>query len=839
MGISIKALSSTGLIKTPLSSSHTSNHKIRLYSFPDQTLATIIKIQTTLHKEHARGKVYEGNIYNLNEDVLIKPYLLKEGPHFKLISKEDVIQLQQNSPHFSSLKQDPIQGEEHHVNPQIIPETVYANHEIVSYDLHNTEDAVDQHYQEVRYHENCLKIAQENHHIKEQARAYGNLGNAYSDLGDYHQSIEVYQRCLTIAIELKNNALEGMVYGNLGLVYHTLGDYTQAIKYYNEDLRIAKQLESMEGEAIAYGNLGNAYDALKNYFEALNCHNNVLKIAINTQNSALAEVAYTNLGNAYHALGKHDLALECQENGLMVAQERGNHEGIGRIACNLGKVYQTLKKYEKALKLHLQELTIHQALHDRPGEGRAYGNLGEVYLALGEYTQAEECFRKGAQIVTSFQQNAKEIQWKLGLFEEWLFSYMGLEKSLLLQEKTAEALEIADQRRARVLSSLISQKLGRKAHQAPSLAPLSTEEMQQLAKKLHTTFIVYSPGSICENEQSLRAWVVSSQEKLSQLVYLPITDNALLEPNHIFKKFPYQAEMKCPKRGEKRPSQLFQEKLTYWYDVFITPLEKYLPNPGSSETITIIPDTFLAHLPFGAFYNTKQEQYFIEGHPISIAPSIQVISLLDQFPKLFSPQALLIGNPTTLQEQDNQLGYAESEVRDTLAPLLQTPPENILTQKNATIENVFKYAPLSRYIHIACHGLAEQKPPGDPHSVFEGFFKLAPDVTHPVGQLHAKEINTLAIKADLVFMSACHLGRGNLQKEGSIGPIWSFLGAGALSTIASYWPLPEGDMTVKMVETFYKHYLGIETPKLNKARALQQAVLREWKSEKDEEGETW
>ncbi|MGR3973239.1 MAG: CHAT domain-containing protein, partial [Candidatus Rhabdochlamydia sp.] len=75
---------------------------------------------------------------------------------------------------------------------------------------------------------------------------------------------------------------------------------------------------------------------------------------------------------------------------------------------------------------------------------------------------------------------------------------------------------------------------------------------------------------------------------------------------------------------------------------------------------------------------------------------------------------------------------------------------------------------------------------------------------------------------------------GNLKQEGSIGPVWSFLGAGAKSAVASYWPLPDGQTTVKMVKEFYKRYLGIGTSKLSKARALQQAVLQVMKTGRDQ-----
>ncbi|WP_143298933.1 CHAT domain-containing protein, partial [Candidatus Protochlamydia sp. W-9] len=75
----------------------------------------------------------------------------------------------------------------------------------------------------------------------------------------------------------------------------------------------------------------------------------------------------------------------------------------------------------------------------------------------------------------------------------------------------------------------------------------------------------------------------------------------------------------------------------------------------------------------------------------------------------------------------------------------------------------------------------------DLHSVFEGLFKLAPDEIHPKGYLHAQEIAALTLHSELVFMSACFSGRGKLHREGSVGPVWSFLAAGALSTVATYW----------------------------------------------------
>ncbi|MGR3973260.1 MAG: CHAT domain-containing protein [Candidatus Rhabdochlamydia sp.] len=84
----------------------------------------------------------------------------------------------------------------------------------------------------------------------------------------------------------------------------------------------------------------------------------------------------------------------------------------------------------------------------------------------------------------------------------------------------------------------------------------------------------------------------------------------------------------------------------------MAPLEPYLPTKKSGETLTFIPDNFLAHLPFGAFYHEEEDQYLIENYPISLAPSIRVVSLLDQLPKEPCNEVVLLENPTACEDGD-------------------------------------------------------------------------------------------------------------------------------------------------------------------------------------------
>ncbi|MGR3973991.1 MAG: CHAT domain-containing protein, partial [Candidatus Rhabdochlamydia sp.] len=509
--------------------------------------------------------------------------------------------------------------------------------------------------------------------------------------------------------------------------------------------------------------------------------------------------------------------------------------GEGRAYCNLGNGYEGLGSRREAITYYEKDLKIALELKDRVGEGAAYCNLGTSYLKLKEENKAETYFEQSVKILEVLHHQVKEPNWQISFFEEQSLSYRGLERALLQQKKLHGALEATDMRRARALSSLISRKPFLSFSQNTPLESLKIQQIRDLAQKFNTTFIVYSLLPAQDAKHFLQAWIISSKNEAISSISLPIPDDESLNPEQIFKSFPYPVETKRPKRGEKLPGAVFKEKLSSWYNCLITPLEPYLPAKDSGETLTFIPDGFLAHLPFGAFYNQRQDQYLIENYPISIAPSLGVLSLLDQLPPSDSNEVLLMGNPVTLEKEIDELKLAEKEVSSVLAPMLGLSQNEIFIQEKATPMCVLTQAPTAKIVHIACHGVAHQKPleKPDPHSVFEGLFKLAIDDDHPLGHLHAADIAQMSLKADLVFMSACHLGRGNLKQEGSIGPVWSFLGAGAKSTIASYWPLPEGDMTVKMVETFYRHYLGIDTPKLSKAKALQQAVLMAMKIERD------
>ena len=262
--------------------------------------------------------------------------------------------------------------------------------------------------QAVNYHNQHLSIAKELGDREGEGRAYGNLGIAWRNLGDFKQAIKYHNQDLSIAKELGDRAGEGCAYCNLGIVWRNLGDFKQAVKYHNQDLSIAKELGDRAGQGRAYGNLGNAYNSLGDFKQAVKYHNQHLSIAKELGDRAGEGGAYGNLGIAYRSLGDLKQAVKYHNQHLSIAKELGDRAGEGRAFGNLGNAYDSLGNFKKAVKYHNQDLSIAKELGDRAGEGRTYGNLGCAYQSLGDFKQAVKYHNQRLNIAKELGDRAGE-----------------------------------------------------------------------------------------------------------------------------------------------------------------------------------------------------------------------------------------------------------------------------------------------------------------------------------------------------------------------------------------------------------------------------------------------
>ncbi|NER51908.1 MAG: CHAT domain-containing protein [Symploca sp. SIO1A3] len=260
------------------------------------------------------------------------------------------------------------------------------------------------------------------------------------------------------------------------------------------------------------------------------------------------------------------------------------------------------------------------------------------------------------------------------------------------------------------------------------------------------------------------------------------------------------------------PRGTSNQGLEQLYQVLISPIAQFLPtNP--EERVIFIPHQQLFLVPFPALIDTSGK-YLIEKHTILTAPAIQVLQLTQQ-QQVSGKDVLVVGNPTMPSvgippQQLPPLPGAEVEAK-AIAQLLQT---SALTGNQATETAVKQQMNSARIIHLATHGLLDDFGYGIP-----GAIALTPTVEDD-GLLAAGEIFEMKLSAELVVLSACDTGKGEITGDGVIGLSRSLMAAGVPKIIVSLWSVPDTPTAELMKEFYLNWQLSVD-----KAQALRQAML--------------
>ena len=266
------------------------------------------------------------------------------------------------------------------------------------------------------------------------------------------------------------------------------------------------------------------------------------------------------------------------------------------------------------------------------------------------------------------------------------------------------------------------------------------------------------------------------------------------------------------------------------HDLLISPIADLLPSNPSQEVI-FIPHEEIFSVPFPALIDAN-EDYLIDKHTISTAPSIQILrqaqrkrQTLGKFTPDLSQEWLVVGNPAMpsiwnpVSNQDvtmPSLPFAEDEARN-IGDLFSVEPLIGLAASEATIKSMIGNADV---VHFATHGLLEYGNLADTGiRDFPGAIALAPGNGED-GLLTSSEILNLRLRANLVVLSACDTGRGDITGDGVLGLSRSLIAAGTPSVLVSLWSVPD-ESTSALMQSFYQHW----GEGMTKAQALRKAML--------------
>ena len=217
-----------------------------------------------------------------------------------------------------------------------------------------------------------------------------------------------------------------------------------------------------------------------------------------------------------------------------------------------------------------------------------------------------------------------------------------------------------------------------------------------------------------------------------------------------------------------------------WRLVF-RPVEALL-EPARRDVL-VVPHGPLHGIPFHALASP--------GGPLGARWDVTVAASFDvadrmrrRGPRAPSGQSLVVGVP---DERAPAMAVEAQTVADCLGPA------QLLLGAEATVDAVWRAAPHSDVIHLACHGVHR------PASPLFSSLRLADR------SITARDVLDLELRQPLVVLSACESGRqgGAGRLDEAVGFAHSFLLAGAGAVVASLW-LADDTVTAELMSSFYQ-----------------------------------
>ena len=614
---------------------------------------------------------------------------------------------------------------------------------------------------------------------------------------------------MTIFQELKDRQSEGQLLSNLGNAYLAIGEYDQAIKSQQQSLTIARETKDRLGEGVALGSLGMVYAELGNYPQAVESYVQSLASARETKDRESEASTLNNLRSAYQSQNNNSKALEAYQQSLTLAREIKNRSIEQTALSSLGLAYESLRNYPKAIEHQQQSLKIAQEISDRRAEALALNNFGHTLFVSGNLVEAENKLRLAVKVLDSLRQELDD-QGKVSIFDTQLATYNLLQQILVAQNKPEASLEASEQGRARAFVELMETKL--KPNSASQIAPLTIAQIKQIAKQQKATLVEYSivpddflhQGKLKAPELELLIWVV---KPTGDVALRRVNLKSLRQQKTSLQEIATNTRNAIdPATSSSANSEAVSKGLKQLHKLLIQPIADELPKDPNAR-IVFIPQDFLLLVPFTALQD-NDGKYLIEQHTIVSVPAIQVLDLTNQQRQRsqgLAKDILVVGNPTMPKikvgdppHELSQLPGSEEEANK-IASLFQT---KAITGDRATKLDIIKQMPRARIIHLATHGLLDEvKQLGLP-----GAIALAPS-GNDNGFLTPGEILNLKLNAELVVLSACQTGRGEITGDSVIGLSRSLLSAGAASAIVSLWEVPDDTTTTLMLE-FYRNFQG-------------------------------
>jgi len=615
------------------------------------------------------------------------------------------------------------------------------------------------------------------------ANAMGNLGFMYMNASRCDQGIYWLDRARQEFARLASEALYARALGDLGVCYHHLGDYDQAIRDYREAAERSQRSGNQRDVQTWLGGIATAQLEQGNYAQAVEGFRPALAIALETGDKESAAWWLNNLTLASIKLGDLDAA------------ERYSRQAAGLGVSDLSDYYRRLHEAEIAAARHDLDRAekLFSALLTRPSQDPspvldAEVGLARVLIEQGHADAANAQFRKAMALIESQRSQLIRDEYKLSYLASLMETYEQYVDFLVTEGHAAQALEVAESSRAR----LLDEKLQSSGNAGAAVSAAALERLARSSDRILLSYWLGPKRSFLwvVGPDRVDLYVLPSEKKIAGLVeaYRSFIETL---------RDPLDSEFAAG-------TQLSQ--------ILLGPAENRL-NAGAH--VLVIPDRSLNSLNFETLPDPQNpSKYLIDRVTVSVAPSLSLVASAAPGRKKSPESILLIGNPEPAVEEYPRLPNAGREMA-----LIE---QNLSANRKVVFEGAEARPAAYRedgpsgftWIHFAAHASANRESPLDSALILS---RDAGGYT-----LSAREVMGVPLNASLVTLSACRsAGAKTYSGEGLVGLSWAFLQAGAHSVVAGLWDVTDLS-TANLMADFYSELAKNVAP----ADALRAAKLR-------------
>ena len=669
------------------------------------------------------------------------------------------------------------------------------------------------------------------------------------------------QRALELNRRQANKRGELTNQNSLGGIYHALGETALARRHVEAALQLAQELSDDSALARGRNNLGVLLAQAGDPNTALNELQEAESLWQKSKDARGAAASQANIAEVLISQGRLQEAERRLSAGLNAFKESGDRLGessamnqMADLRLKTGHAKEAAAAFREALESAGRFGLAEEEWRARAGLATAHDALGRHDEAIKEAMLALDRIDGVRARLPSDTFKIRFLAGRMALHELALSLVLAGDKRLD-GDRAAQALRIVERARARGLSDLLAESRARLRDSVPadlrrreeqaldrinaatvrliaangadqlleshSELSQSEEMLQRIELEMRTSVPRYAemvypqPAAVAaiqavlmEDEILLEYFVGARHAWVWQVTRRAVSVLALCSPGEIRKAvsaFQDQSSTAGAALGAKR-SQAGAELLAG----MLLPTSKAL----TGKRLVVVPDGPLHHVPFEAL--SRKGRFLIEDHEVTVVPSASTLLLMRALTRSRNGKSFLgIGDPTPGGDAMPALPFSRVEV-ERIAGLFGESSRTVLTGSKASRTSlkgldIGKYA----FVHFATHGLFRT---GERQT---GLWLGAASEDKSDSILSLQDILTLRMDADLVVLSACQSGLGELvDGEGLVSLTRAFLHAGARSVVVALWNVSD-DSTMDFMGVFYSRLLSGESP----AAALRSAKL--------------